>query len=216
MTTRRLLYATQNPGKFAEIRTLMGAYGLPVTAPHEIGLMLDVDEHGSTLEQNAALKALAYRAALDDDITIVIGDDTGIEIDALGGEPGIHVRRWDGSPRMTDEAIIALCLERLRGVPPDRRGAQFRTAFAIAAPAANGSAPPVDYFSGTLRGVILEQPDPLRIEGYPFESIFFVPQWNRLLGSIHHLPAAQRAGYVTHREQALRAALPRLRQMLGA
>lgn len=207
--TRRLLYATQNPGKLMELRALLEPAGIPVTAPAEIGITLEVDETGTTLETNAALKAQAYRAAVNGDF-VVLGDDTGMEIDALNGEPGIRVRRWDGSTRMTDEAIIAYCMARMHGVPPEQRGAQFRTVFALAAPERE-----LEYFSGTLRGVILEEPDPLRIEGFPFESIFYVPEWSLLLGKAYALRAANQTQFVTHRERALQTALPRLRTLLA-
>lgn len=207
---RRLLYATTNPGKLMEIRAILEPHGLPVLAPADLGLALDVAETGVSLAANAALKADAYRAAAGPDV-VVLGDDTGMEIDALGGAPGIHVRRWrDGRTRMSDEAIIAYALEQLRGVPPDQRGAQFRTVFALAAPGYE-----MAFYDGTLRGVILEAPDPLRIDGFPFESIFYVPEWDMLLGHAHQLPAADRAGLVTHRARALHAALPALRAMLA-
>ncbi|NDJ76368.1 MAG: hypothetical protein GYB65_08915 [Chloroflexi bacterium] len=218
MTTRQLLYATTNPGKVMEVRKVLAGEGLDVLSPADLGLTLDVAETGHTLEENATLKARAYLDAVDGEF-VVIGDDTGVEIDALGGEPGIHVRRWDGSARMTDEAIIAYCLDRLRGVPPEERGAQFRTAFAIgitANGATAGSPRPdaITLYDGTLRGTILEQPAELRIAGFPFESLFFVPEWGQLLGEVHQLPPAEKARYVTHRERALRTALPHIRALL--
>lgn len=204
-----LLYATTNPGKVMEVRKILQAHGLPMIAPDEIGLDLDVPEPGTTLEENARLKALAYLNHLTNGNNyIVMGDDTGVEIDALGGEPGIHVRRWIGR-RMSDEEIIDTCLERMAGIPLEQRGAQFRTVFAIGA--RHGG---IALFDGTLRGVILEQAAPLRIEGFPFESLFFVPEWGKLLGEIHFLPAEQKAAYVTHRERALLNALPHVRTLL--
>lgn len=207
--SRQLLYATTNPGKLMEIRALFAREGLAVLAPADIGLALDVPEPGATLEENAAIKARAYLDHLDGGY-VVIGDDTGVEIDALGGEPGIHVRRWTGQGRMSDQAVIDYCLRRLDGVPRAARGAQFRTAFAVGA-----SPDQIALFGGTLRGVILEEPDPLRIAGFPFESVFYVPEWELLLGKMHHLPPAQKARYVTHRERALRRALPHIRALLA-
>lgn len=211
----QLLYATTNPGKLAEVRQIVSAHGIDLLAPAEVGLALDVPEPGTTLEANAVGKARAYLDVLAerDEAAqpVVIADDTGIEIDALDGEPGIHVRRWDGSARMTDEAIIAYCLGRLRGVPQHERGAQFRTVIAVGTV---GS--PITCFAGTLRGVILPEPDPLRLPGFPFESIFFVPEWDMLLGHAHQLPAAQQAGFVTHRARAVQHALPYIRALLAA
>ncbi len=205
-----LLYATTNPGKVFEVRKVLAAHGINLVAPDEIGLALDVPETGTTLEENATLKARAYfdRLRAHPDAAVVMADDTGIEIDALGGEPGIHVRRWIGR-RMTDREIIDYTLRRLASVPLEQRGAQFRTVIALATPAGS-----VELFEGTLRGVILLEAAPLRIPGFPFESLFYVPQWSRLLGEVHLLPAAEKAAYVTHRERAALAALPRLRALL--
>ncbi len=206
--TRTLLYATQNPGKLMEMRALAATMDLEIAAPGDLGVSVDVPEDGATLEENAIQKALAYLSALDGADVVVLGDDTGVEIDALDGEPGIHVRRWNGT-RMTDEEIITLCMTRMAGVPAGQRGAQFRTVFAIAAP---GDV--LHLYDGTLRGVILEEPDPLRIEGFPFESVFYVPEWGRLLGEQYTLPPDEKKNCVTHRERALRNALPRLRALL--
>lgn len=202
---RQLFYATTNPGKVMEVRQIMRTLGLDIVAPADLGMTFDVPEPGVTLEENALFKARAYLQHLPPDEFVVIADDTGVEIDALGGEPGIRVRRWIGEGRMSDEAIITYCLARLDGVPRERRGAQFRTAIAV------GTAPDaLSVFEGTLRGVILEQADPLRIPGFPFESIFYVPEWKMLLGQVHQLPAERKMRYPTHRERALRQALPRI------
>jgi len=202
---RQLFYATTNPGKVMEVRQIMRTLGVDILSPADLGLTFDVPETGTSLEENALLKARAYLQHLPPDEFVVIADDTGVEIDALGGEPGIRVRRWIGQGRMSDEAIITYCLARLDGVPRERRGAQFRTVIAV------GVTPDaLSLFEGTLRGVILEQADPLRIPGFPFESLFFVPEWGMLLGQVHQLPAEQKARYLTHRERALRQALPRI------
>ena len=207
--TRTLLYATHNPGKLMELRALAATMDLHITAPDDLGFDVDVPEDGATLEENAIQKALAYLAQLPGADVVVLGDDTGVEIDALDGEPGIHVRRWNGT-RMTDEEIIAYCMARMAGIPVGQRGAQFRTVFAVAAP---GDV--LHLYEGTLRGAILEQPDPLRIEGFPFESVFYVPEWGRLLGEQYTLPPDEKKLCVTHRERALRNALPRLRALLN-
>jgi XTP/dITP diphosphohydrolase len=204
---KKLLYATTNPGKIMEVRKIVRSAGLDLLAPPEIGLALDVPEDGASLEENASAKARAYLERVDGNL-IVMADDTGIEIDALGGEPGIHVRRWIGR-RMTDQEIIDFCLARLADLPPERRGAQFRTVIALGTPGGE-----IELFDGTLRGVILPEADPLRIKGFPFESLFFVPEWDMLLGQAHLLPAEAKSAFVTHRERAVRRALPRIREMM--
>ena len=208
--TRRLLYATTNPGKLLEVRQILTPHGLPLVAPQDLGIGLDVEETGATLEENAARKVRAYLEHARNGAYVVIADDTGIEIDALGGEPGIHIRRWIGRT-MTDQEIYEYTLEQLKDVPQGRRGAQFRTVVALGTPAGG-----IELFEGALRGEILVSPGPLQIEGFPFEALFYVPAWSRLLGEIYTLPPAEKAACVTHRERAIRAALPRIRALLNA
>jgi len=207
--TRRLLYATTNPGKLFEVRHILTPLGLSIVAPQDLGIGLDVEETGATLEENAVLKARAYLEHARNGAYVVIADDTGIEIDALDGEPGIHIRRWIGR-RMTDQEIYEYTLERLKDVPPGQRGAQFRTVIALGTPAGG-----IELFEGTLRGEILSDPGPVQIDGFPFEALFYVPEWSRVLGEIYTLSPADKAACITHRERAIRAALPRIRALLN-
>jgi XTP/dITP diphosphohydrolase len=119
------------------------------------------------------------------------------------------VRRWSTDERLTDQAVLDLALDRLARVPAGERGAQFRTVFAVGV-----RGQPLALFEGTLRGVILERADPLRIPGFPFESIFFVPEWGLLLGEVHRMSAQAKATFITHRERALLHALPHIRALL--
>jgi XTP/dITP diphosphohydrolase len=207
--TKELLYATTNPGKMMEVRKIFEPYGLSLLSPLDIGLSLDVPETGTTLEENATLKAQAYMDQANGRDLVILADDTGVEIDALNGEPGIFVRRWIGR-KMTDEEIIDLCLTRMQNIPAGQRGAQFRTALAVGLPGTG-----ITLFEGTLRGEISEQADPLRIEGFPFESVFFVPEWDLLLGKVYDLPAAEKAHTLTHRERAVRSAIPYIQGLLN-
>lgn len=203
-----IVYATTNPGKFAEVAKLFAGHNTPIHSAVEYNVNIDVDETGSTLEENAILKAEAYRDAIPDDV-IVLGDDTGLEIDALGGEPGIKVRRWKGY-KMTDEEIIAYALERLQGVPEDQRTAHFRTVIAVAKRGVETKT-----FTGILPGRIVTEPHNYREEGLPFQPLFFSTDYNDMLYKIHSLPTAEKLALhiVTHRERAVTAALPYLRLM---
>jgi XTP/dITP diphosphohydrolase len=207
---RALLYATTNPGKVLEVRKYLHSFGMALLSPAEIGMALDVEETGQSLEENAALKAKAYHAQVPH--MVVLADDTGVEIDALHGEPGIHVRRWrDGCTPMSDQAIIDYCMTRMQDIPPAQRGAQFRTVVALAGP--DGA---VELFDGILRGEITETPAPLNIPGFPFEAMFYIQEWGRLLGDIHTFSMEEKLhqGYLTHRERAVQRAVPRLRELL--
>lgn len=203
-----ILYATTNPGKIFEVGKLLKPHGIEILSPKSLGLEIDVPEDGLTLEENAITKAKAY---LKSGIDIpIIADDTGIEIDSLDGEPGIHVHRWkDRKIRMDDQEIIDYCLYKMKNIPKGKRGAQFRTVIALAS-----SGSPIETFDGVLRGEILEKPTPLKIEGFPFEAIFYIPKWKMILGEVHQLPIERSKNFLVHRELAVTKALPRIRELL--
>ena len=156
----RLLIATTNGAKIREYRRLLAELPIELVAPEGPP---SVDETGATFEENALLKARAYAAWSG---LPSLADDGGIEIDALGGEPGVRSARWLGR-EATDEELIAHTLERLRGVPPEQRGARMRVVCALAEPAGH-----VTVGQGVIRGVIAEQPLPTRDPGFPFRSVF--------------------------------------------
>lgn len=204
----QLVYMTTNPGKFEEVSKLFLAHSLTLHSPQEFALKLEVDETGQTLEENACLKAESYLASLPKG-TVVIGDDTGVEIDALGGEPGIKVRRWKGY-KMSDEEIIEYCLGRMKDIPYGKRTAQFRTVIAV-----SQAGQQTKTFSGILRGHIAEEPIKLRMEGFPFESLFYADEYQLMLGDIHQLTIEEKLAknILTHRERAFTAALPHLKSL---
>lgn len=205
---KELLYATNNPGKKFEISRHLLHNGIIVVTPEESAINIEVPKTGKSLEENATLKVEAY-AKLSGD-RLVLADDTGLEIDALNGEPGIHVRRWkDGKSRMRDQEIIDYCIEKMKGIPKAERGAQFRTVLALGIPGKT-----TEIFDGTLRGYILEKPAALRVGGFPFESLFFVPEWDMLLGDARQLPVEKKQHLLNHRERAIEKAVPRIRELL--
>lgn len=203
-----IVYATTNPGKFAMVKEIFTHYGLELSSLQDFHISLDIDETGSTLEDNARLKAEGYLKYLPKD-AIVISDDTGVEIDALGGEPGIKVRRWKGYP-MQDEEIIEYCLARMKDVPPGQRGIQFRTVLAVAS-----AHSPTKYFDGILRGEILTKAQSLRSEGMPFWPIFYIPKLKMSLGQFHAMPVEFQLSHPTHRELAVLKSLPYLATLVN-
>lgn len=200
-----IVYATTNPGKFAEVQKLFAGHQITIHSASQYNIDIDVPETGSTLEENAILKAESYRDAIADDV-IILGDDTGLEIDALGGEPGIKVRRWKGY-KMTDDEIITYAMERLKDVPENQRTAQFRTVIAVAKKGITTKT-----FSGVLPGRIVTEPHAFREEGLPFQPLFFSTEYNQMLYQIHSLPTAEKIqrNIITHRERAITNALPYL------
>jgi XTP/dITP diphosphohydrolase len=194
-----LLYATSNQAKLKEVREFLRGTPFRLMSPAELGLSITVDETGETLEANATLKARAYLAAVPDQV--VMADDTGLEINALGGEPGVKVRRWkDGRTAMTDEEIIEYCLARMRDVPVGQRQARFRTVIALGFPEGE-----IELFDGELAGEILTAPTAERQPGFPFRSLAFIPQWDQMLGE-----AEDDGQHKTHRELAVEKAIAAL------
>lgn len=202
MSKLELLYATNNPGKLKEVRLFLGD-AVELKSPRELGLAVEVDESGTTLEENARLKAEAFRTEVPVGM-IVMADDTGFEIDALNGEPGVYVRRWrDHRTEMTDEEIIEYCLERMKDVPKGQRGAQFRTVIALALP--NGE---TKSFDGILRGELAEQPLDVHTDGLPFRALLYIPEAGKYLGDLENDPDPN---VLTHRQKAVRKAVDWLR-----
>lgn len=195
-----LLYASSNPGKIREVRAYALAQQTELLVPSQLGLSLEVEEDAGSLEGNALKKARAWSQLAPGHI--VLADDTGLEIEALGGQPGVYVRRWkDGKTEMSDEEIVQHCLEQMRGVPEGERGAQFRTVIAIVWPDGREQ-----WVSGTLRGSIMSEPYGGCLDGFPFAALLYVEEWGMMLGAQHSLPPQEQEGLLTHRTKALEAA----------
>lgn len=160
MSERRLLLATNNAGKICEIRELLDGCGWEIVTPRDLGLSLDVVEDGTTYEQNARKKAEAFAAAAG---LPALADDSGIEVDALEGRPGLHSARY-GGPDMSERDQCQLVLRELAGVADERRTARFRAVVVVAgldgAPA----------FEGVIEGRITHE---IRGEGgFGYDPIF--------------------------------------------
>ncbi len=197
----RLFFASNNPGKQAEVRTLFKQHGLSFETPSDVGIEMDVEETGQSLEENSELKARAWQQRLGSDF-LVMADDTGFEIDALSGEPGIHVRRWrDNKTRMSDEEIIDYCLEHMKTIPNEQRGCQLRAVVTLAFP--DGTLHVVD---GVMRGSVLQEAISLRHVGMPLASLFYIDSLGIPLAKLRTLPRSERSGFLTHREKAFAAA----------
>ncbi len=217
-----LIYATSNPGKIIEIGRHFGFHGLTVSKLSDFtDISLEPKETGTTLGENALIKAKAYAEVLSKLPTIsgeqfiVISDDTGIFIDGLNGEPGIRVRRWKGY-KMTDEEIIYHTLESMSNLSSEGRRATFRTVLCAVLVDENGVIKNPITVEGSLEGRILEKDAPQRIIGFPFESLFFVDEYNMLLGDLHRLPDDQKhRGLFNHRERALEKIVPIIKKLIG-
>ena len=169
----RLLIATGNPGKLRELRELLSGIPFDILSPADAGVETNVREDGNTYEENAILKAdaLAQRSKL-----ITLADDSGLEVDALGGEPGIRSARFGGSG-ITDAQRNTILLERLKDVPFQQRTARFRCTMAIADPDGN-----VKTCDGVCEGLIALKPAGGLNFGY--DPIFFLPGLGKTMAEL--------------------------------
>ena len=198
MTPPKLLIATTNAHKARELAALLGDVPFQITTPQEEGISLDVEETGSTFEENASLKAQAFAQASD---LLSLADDSGIEVDALGGAPGIYSSRYAG-PGATDEDRVQFLLEKLRNVPVEERQGRFRCVVAVADPEGD-----VSLFQGTVEGVIAFQP--AGSNGFGYDPIFLLPDRQCTTAQL----SPEEKNRISHRGQAARAAADALRRM---
>lgn len=189
----KLLLATTNPGKLKELSALLAGIGFDLAAPADIGLDLDVAETGTTFEENARIKAIAWARAAG---LITLVDDSGLEVDALGGEPGVLSARY-GGPGLTDEDRTRLVLERTQGVPAERRSARFHAVVAVATP--DGQ---VWVAHGKVEGRLADSPR--GANGFGYDPIFELP--DRGVTTAELPPAEKHA--ISHRGRAVRAVIP--------
>lgn len=166
---KKLLVATKNPAKMAEFKMFLKDLPLEVVGLADLGINDQFEETGSTFEENAKAKATFFSQKTG---LPTLADDGGIEIEYLGGEPGIKSRRWlDGETDAKDEDLINYTLKRMEGASLSKRGACFRAVLALAIPG-DGT-----YLSeGVIKGIIAEKPLVKRKEGYPYRSLFYLPQ----------------------------------------
>lgn len=127
---RRLLIATTNPGKVREFRRLLDGCGFELVTPADLGLRVEVEENGDSYAQNASLKARAFSRAAR---CLALADDSGLEVDALDGEPGIYSARY-GGPGLNDRGRVRLLLRNMAGIAEKDRTARYRAVVAVAEP----------------------------------------------------------------------------------
>ncbi|AQQ52859.1 XTP/dITP diphosphatase [Planococcus lenghuensis] len=193
---KQIIIATNNKGKAKDFEALLNPLGYEVLTLQDIEEEIDVEETGTTFEENAILKAEETAKILNKP---VISDDSGLEIDALNGEPGIYSARYAGGEK-SDSANIDKVLSKLEGVPEEQRTARFRCVLAIAAPGEQ-----TETFSGSCEGRILNG---RRGEhGFGYDPIFYVPELDKAMAEL----APEQKAKISHRGNALRelkAAMP--------
>jgi XTP/dITP diphosphohydrolase len=189
----KLLVATNNRGKLKEYRELLRELPVELVSPADERLELEVDETGKTFEENAKLKAQAFaeRSGL-----VTLADDSGLEVDALDGEPGVFSARYDGD-NGTDVSRCTLLLENMAATSWENRGARFRCVIALAAPDLSEASP---IGEGTCEGFIARTPH--GEHGFGYDPIFFLPLFGQ---SMAQLPPEIK-NTISHRARAVEAA----------
>lgn len=170
LMAQKLLIATQNQAKCAEIRRLLGDIPYDVLSLADLGVTHDVEETGTTFEENAILKTKAYSAMTG---LRALADDSGLEIDALHGEPGIYTNRYAGE-HATEEEKRLFILKKLQHVPTEQRQAKFTVVMALASPNGELELTRTEYH-GTISQDIRGAPIPK----FPYRSIF-IPEGSHL------------------------------------
>jgi len=189
---KRIIVATKNRGKLEEIAQLLSGLPYEVVSMTDAGVTGDITEDGSTFEENALIKARTVWNATGD---TVMADDSGLEVDYLGGAPGIYSARYAGQSA-TDEDKFCKLLKELSGVPEDQRNARFVCAIALILP--DGREVTV---RGTCEGYIAEEP--AGAGGFGYDPVFYVPEFGMTFAQM----GEELKNSISHRGNALRKVL---------
>ncbi len=197
---KQLLVATRNQGKVNEFSQMLANLDLNWLSLVDAGVGVEVEETGLTFRENAILKAQTY-ARLSGLMTLA--DDSGLVVDALAGAPGVHTARY-GGVGLTSEERYQFLLENMQHVPWDERTARFQCVIVMADP--DGKI--VAESEGVCEGMIALEP--AGSGGFGYDPVFYLPAYNKTMaqmGSVKH--------QISHRGRALRAIMPRLREILA-
>ena len=196
---KQIIFATGNAGKMKEIREILGSPDLEILSQKEAGIETHAEENGTTFEENALIKARAVAEQTD---ALVLADDSGLEIDYLGGEPGVYSARYLGEDTPY-EIKNRKILDRLEGVPEEKRTARFVCVIAAVLPDGRTFTT-----RGTIEGIIGWES---RGEGgFGYDPIFFVPEYHCSTAEL----SMEQKNEISHRGKALRAMKEELKGVL--
>jgi len=199
--TRRILVATHNKGKVAEYAGLMSGPELAWIGLEEAGVSRDVEEIGTTITENAILKAQSYAVQTG---CLTMADDSGLQVDALGGEPGVYTARYGGNG-LTPRQRYLLLLDKMRHVSWNDRTARFIAVIAVADEQGR--------LLGTSEGICpgMIATEPAGEQGFGYDPVFFLPEVGKTLAQLG--PSDKQR--ISHRGKALRAIKPLLLKLLA-
>ncbi len=198
---RNLLVATHNSGKLAEYAEILSGLYVDWLSFYDVGVTMEVAETGTSFQENAIIKAAAYARSTG---ILTLADDSGLEVDALDGAPGVYTARYGGLG-LSSEERCKLLLRNLDGIPRSQRTARFCCAIALAGVDGHILATS----SGVVEGIIAVEP--AGEGGFGYDPIFFLPELNLTMAQ---LPPHTKHG-LSHRGRALQALEPQLRMLLA-
>jgi len=192
----KILIASRNPDKLREIQNKVSSLDIQIVSPKDFPNLPEIEEDGDTLEANAIKKAVALHKLTN---LPALADDTGLEVEALDGRPGLYSARYAG-PEATYQDNVKKLLEELQGIPEERRGAVFRCVLAYA------SGPDVKLFEGAVKGMITDKPQ--GENGFGYDPVFFIPEEGKTFAQM----PLERKNSISHRGLALDAWVQYLRR----
>ena len=196
---KKFVVATKNKGKLKEIAEILDGLNLEVVSMEQVGVDEDIEEYGSTFEENALIKAKEVYKRTGE---LVMADDSGLEVDFLNGAPGIYSSRFAGEGA-SDEDRNNKLLAMLKDVPFENRKARFVCAIAVVLP--DGS-----HFTvrGTCEGYIAFEP--IGTNGFGYDPLFFLPEYDKTAAQLE----ASKKHEISHRGKALKLMLEQLKERL--
>jgi XTP/dITP diphosphohydrolase len=197
----KLLLATNNKHKIREFEQIFAGLSFEITYPAREGLNLEPEETGSTFAENAIIKARAFAEASG---LLTLADDSGLEVDALNGEPGVYSARYGGTAKDDHLGRCRLVLNKLAAldIPDEARTARFRCVIAIVSPEGK-----IELAEGIIEGRIAYAP--VGENGFGYDPIFLVPELNQTTAQLSPVDKNK----ISHRAQAARAAIPLLQKL---
>jgi XTP/dITP diphosphohydrolase len=196
----KLLIATNNQGKVLELQELLTGSGIEFVTPAQINLQLEVEEDGSNYQENAGKKAVAFAQASG---MIALADDSGLEVEALNGAPGLYSARYSPKPGAKDKDRRDFLLENLKDKPRPWK-AHFHATIAVARP--NGE---IEFAEGNCFGEII--PEERGTGGFGYDPIFLMPELGKTMAELE----MEEKNKLSHRARAVIAAMPILKRIFS-
>lgn len=196
----KLLVATHNQGKVAEFADMLADLAIEWLSLDDVGVVEDVEETGSTFRENSLLKARAYAAKTG---LLTLADDSGLEVDALEGAPGVYTARYGGAGLTAVQRYQKL-LEAINHVPTPQRTARFRCVIAVVEP--DGTI--LGESEGVCEGQIAQAA--AGAGGFGYDPVFYLPQFGQTMAQL----SSAEKHKISHRGRAVQAIVPRLRALL--